>query len=107
MWAPSKGIISKMVFWMRTTILQRAFDINTMELGLEFGARLRRQEGERKERSKGMFLTPFLWNAAQSQPLDRFQQTLHQMLRNNLLFCTSKHEYVAPMRHRAQQLNFA
>lgn len=41
MWAPSKGIISKMVFWMRTTILQRAFDINTMEFGLEVGAWLR------------------------------------------------------------------
>lgn len=57
MWAPSKGIISKMVFWTRTTILQRAFDINTMEFGLEVGARLGSTERERTERSKGMFLT--------------------------------------------------
>lgn len=38
--APSKGIISKTVFGMRTIILQREFDINTMEFGLEVGTRL-------------------------------------------------------------------
>lgn len=55
---------------MRTTILQRAFDINTMELGLKFGARLSSTGGGKKGAIERNVSNPIFSGAAQSQPLD-------------------------------------
>lgn len=50
---------------MQTTIPQRAFDINTMEIG----SGVEDPKGEIEFERKRVFLTPFHWNAAQPKPV--------------------------------------
>lgn len=40
-----------------------------------------------------MFLTPFLFNALQTEPYDRFQQTMYQKIQIIVLLCTSNPKF--------------